>query len=225
MHARRRPKLVPLLGLTGLTALAGLAGSCRSAYYGLWEKLGVEKREIMVDRVEDAREAQSDAKDQFVSALDRFRTVVEIEPSELESVYEDLADELESSEERASAVQSRVASVEEVAADLFEEWEAELDEYKDPDLARSSAELLEKTRDQYDGLITAMRKASDSMTPVLETFRDQVRFLKHNLNAEAIASLQGELGSIESSTAALVRDMEAAIAEADAFIAGMRKEG
>jgi DNA repair exonuclease SbcCD ATPase subunit len=222
MHARRLPQLVPLLVLTGLT---GLTGSCRSAYYGLWETLGVEKREIMVDRVEDAREAQADAKDQFVSALDRFRTVVEIEPSELESVYADLADELESSEERASAVQSRVASVEEVAGDLFEEWEAELDEYKDPDLARSSAELLEKTRDQYDGLITAMRKASDSMTPVLETFRDQVRFLKHNLNAEAIASLQGELGSIESSTAALVRDMEAAIAEADAFIAGMRKSG
>jgi DNA repair exonuclease SbcCD ATPase subunit len=222
MHARRLPQLVPLLVLTGLT---GLTGSCRSAYYGLWETLGVEKREIMVDRVEDAREAQADAKDQFVSALDRFRTVVEIEPSELESVYADLADELESSEERASAVQSRVASVEEVADDLFDEWEAELDEYKDPDLARSSAELLEKTRDQYDGLITAMRKASDSMTPVLETFRDQVRFLKHNLNAEAIASLQGELGSIESSTAALVRDMEAAIAEADAFIAGMRKSG
>jgi DNA repair exonuclease SbcCD ATPase subunit len=222
MHARRLPQLVPLLVLTGLT---GLTGSCRSAYYGLWETLGVEKREIMVDRVEDAREAQADAKDQFVSALDRFRTVVEIEPSELESVYADLADELESSEERASAVQSRVASVEEVAGDLFEEWEAELDEYKDPDLARSSAELLEKTRDQYDGLIGAMRKASDSMTPVLDTFRDQVRFLKHNLNAEAIASLQGELGSIESSTAALVRDMEAAIAEADAFIAGMRKSG
>jgi chromosome segregation ATPase len=222
MHARRLPQLVPLLVLTGLT---GLTGSCRSAYYGLWETLGVEKREIMVDRVEDAREAQADAKDQFVSALDRFRTVVEIEPSELESVYADLADELESSEERASAVQSRVASVEEVADDLFDEWEAELDEYKDPDLARSSAELLEKTRDQYDGLIGAMRKASDSMTPVLDTFRDQVRFLKHNLNAEAIASLQGELGSIESSTAALVRDMEAAIAEADAFIAGMRKSG
>lgn len=211
--------------LASFLLLAALAGSCRSAYYGMWEKLGVEKREIMVDRVEDAREAQADAKDQFVSALDQFRTVVKIDPSELESVYEDLADELESSEDRASAVQSRVASVEEVATDLFAEWEAELDEYKDPDLKRSSNELLEKTRDQYDGLITAMRKASDSMTPVLETFRDQVRFLKHNLNAEAIASLQGELGSIESSTAALVRDMEAAIAEADEFIAGMRKEG
>jgi hypothetical protein len=204
MHARRLPQLVPLLVLTGLT---GLTGSCRSAYYGLWETLGVEKREIMVDRVEDAREAQADAKDQFVSALDRFRTVVEIEPSELESVYADLADELESSEERASAVQSRVASVEEVAGDLFEEWEAELDEYKDPDRARASAELLEPTRDQYDGLIGAMRKASDSKTPVLDTFRDLVRSLNNNLTAAAIASLLGVLGSLESPTAALVRDL------------------
>lgn len=219
MHVDRSSQLAPLL------LLAALAGGCRSAYYGMWETLGIEKREIMVDRVEDAREAQTDAKEQFVSALDQFRTVVSIEPSELEDVYEDLSDELESSEKRATAVKDRVAAVEEVAGDLFEEWEAELDEYKDPDLKRTSTDLLERTRKEYDGLITAMRKASDSMDPVLETFRDQVRFLKHNLNAEAISALQGELGSIESSTASLVRDMEAAIAEADEFIAGMKKSG
>ncbi len=209
--------------LLAALALAGSAAGCRNAYYSLWEKLGVEKRDMLVDRVEEAREAQADAKEEFQSALERFRAVVEIEPSELESTYERLADTLETSENRARRVQDRVAAVEQVAGDLFDEWEDELDEYEDPDLKRSSAQLLDQTREHYSELITAMRQARDSMEPVLDTFRDHVRFLKHNLNAEAVAALHGELAAIEGSTAKLIRDMEAAIAESDEFLARMER--
>ena len=43
-------------------------------------------------------------------------------------------------------------------------------------------------------------------------------FLKHNLNAQAIAYLRNEFASIENDIASLIRDMEASIAKADAFI-------
>ena len=36
-----------------------------------------------------------------------------------------------------------------------------------------------------------MRLAESRIEPVLKSFRDQVLFLKHNLNAKAIASLRG----------------------------------
>jgi len=54
--------------------------------------------------------------------------------------------------------------------------------------------------------------------------RDQVLFLKHNLNAKAIASLQEEFGSIKADIAVLISDMEASISEADEFIASMSEE-
>ena len=63
------------------------------------------------------------------------------------------------------------------------------------------------------------------MEPVLNAFRDQVLFLKHNLNATAIASLKGELGMIETDVAALVQDMEASIARSPAFIEEMHLLG
>jgi cell fate (sporulation/competence/biofilm development) regulator YmcA (YheA/YmcA/DUF963 family) len=63
-----------------------------------------------------------------------------------------------------------------------------------------------------------MERARDKIDPVLSALKDQVLFLKHNLNARAIASLQGELGAIESEVAVLVRDMETSIAEANSFI-------
>ena len=62
------------------------------------------------------------------------------------------------------------------------------------------------------------------MDPVLVAFHDQVLFLKHNLNARAISSLQTELVSVEAEVDALIRDMEASIKEADAFINAMTKE-
>jgi len=70
-----------------------------------------------------------------------------------------------------------------------------------------------------------MKRAEKKMEPVLSAFRDQVLFLKHNLNAKAIASLQTELVSVEAEVNSLIRDMETSIKEANAFISAMAKEG
>jgi hypothetical protein len=49
-----------------------------------------------------------------------------------------------------------------------------------------------------------------------------VLFLKHNLNARAISSLQQNAGQIQGNVRTLVREMEASIAEANAFIEQMQ---
>ena len=69
-----------------------------------------------------------------------------------------------------------------------------------------------------------MKQAERKIDPVLSAFRDQVLFLKHNLNAQAVASLQGELVSIESNVASLIKEMDASIAEANTFINSMGKQ-
>jgi len=43
------------------------------------------------------------------------------------------------------------------------------------------------------------------MDPVLEAFEDQVLFLKHNLNAQAIGALENELGQIRQDVDSLSR--------------------
>ena len=73
-------------------------------------------------------------------------------------------------------------------------------------------------------LDAAMRRAEDKMDPVLVVFLDQVLFLKHNLNAKAIASLQDELVAVEEDVALLVKDMEESIAETERFISTMTEE-
>ena len=197
---------------------------CSSAYYGTMEKLGYHKRDLMVSRVESARDAQQDAKEEFESALEKFSSVLKVDGGELEDKYEQLKAAYDRSNARAETVRDRIEAVEDVSVALFEEWQTELDQYTSDSLRRSSARKLKQTQRQYSQLIGAMKRAENKMEPVLLAFHDQVLFLKHNLNARAIASLQTELVSVEAEVNSLIRDMEASIKEADVFIATMAGE-
>lgn len=201
--------------------IAALAG-CQSAYYGAMEKVGVHKRDIMVNRVESVQEAQTDAKEQFESALAQFRSIVQIKDQDLAARYDRLNDEYKDSKAAAQSVTKRIDAVEDVSEALFDEWEEEIELYSNANLKRQSAAKLSQTRRQYQGLIKAMRSAETRMEPVLQAFQDQVLFLKHNLNARAIDSLQGELGTIETDVAQLIREMEKSIAESEAFIRSLQ---
>ena len=63
--------------------------------------------------------------------------------------------------------------------------------------------------------------ARTGVDPVLDAFRDQVLFLKHNLNAQAISALGGTTRDLQKDISRLIADMEKSIKEADAFIAAM----
>ena len=202
-------------------ACAGLLIACQSAYYSTMESFGIQKREILVDRIEDAKESQEEAKEQFSSALAQFKSVVDFDGGDLEDLYEDLNDELEDSEAQAEEVSDRIESVRDVAKALFKEWEQELEQYKDSNLKARSRRQLDDTQQRYGQLIRAMEKAEARIEPVLSTFRDQVLYLKHNLNARAVASLRTEVDGVQADIDALIAEMERSIDEASAFIQTM----
>jgi hypothetical protein len=214
-------KISTTAAVVGLLLLSG----CETAYYSAMEQVGVHKREILVDRVDAAAEAQEDAKEEFQDALQLFTSVVEVPPSDLKDTYESLNDSYEDAKSRAEDVTDRIDSVESVSDALFDEWAEEIEIISNPKLKSSSSAQLKKSKQQYSELIRAMRRAEGKMKPVLTAFQDQVLYLKHNLNAQAISSLQGELKNIQSDVAVLIKDMEASIAQSQAFIKDMELLG
>lgn len=199
--------------------------ACSSMEYAVRERFGQHKRELLVERVGDAKESQVAAKEQFVDALTRFKAVSGFQGGVLEEQYELLHGEFKDCERRANEVHKRIAAVEDVARALFKEWSDELTQYTSQQLREGSEQRLEKTRRSADQLIASMRNAERRMTPVLNTFRDQVLFLKHNLNARAVASLGNVALELQQNINALVNDMERAIDEANRFIDSMQAEG
>lgn len=203
-------------------ALVILLASCQSAYYAAWEKVGVEKRDILVDRVEDAKDYQEDAQQQFSSALDEFSQLINFDGGELQDVYTQLKDQFEASEDSAASVSDSIDKVENVAQALFDEWQQELGRYTNKTLKRDSQRKLKDTQRRYQSLLNAMRKAERKMEPVLSALRDNVLYLKHNLNASAIGALQGEFNGIRKEINQLVTEMNKAIAESNKFISSMK---
>jgi len=205
-------------GIVTLIALYALGG-CATVQYAGYEKLGIHKRDILVDRVEDARDAQEDTKEEFVSAYDNFRNLVGTDGGDLEKKYKKLNSELEAAESSTAEIDKRLKDVERVASDLFSEWNRELQQYTNQKYRQSSERKLVVTRQRYDQLMKAMQAARGRVNPVLFVLQDHVLFLKHNLNAQALSSLRGEVVAVESRVDELVREMQAAIDEANSFIA------
>lgn len=207
-----------------LGALLPLGPSgCSSTGIAIKESLGYAKREQLVDKVEDARDSQQEAKKQFESALAEFIAVTGVETGELEAQYKKLKGAYDRSESRAETVSSRIRDVERVADALFAEWNNELKQYNSDQLRRASQQQLNDTKSRYEQLLGAMKQAESKMQPVLAAFKDQTLFLKHNLNARAIAALQGTVTQIQSDVTSLIKEMESSIAEANSFIDQMQK--
>jgi hypothetical protein len=204
--------------------LAACLTACSSLYYGTLERAGIHKRDILVDRVDEAREAQVEGQERFRSALEEYRSVIEIDGGDLEERYDKLEEEFESSQSAAERIRDRIDKVEEVAERLFEEWEDELDEYENAKLRRESEQQLNKTRRDYARLINTMRNAEERLDPALEAMQDQVLFLKHNLNARAIASLRTEAATVTKDVDALLSSMQRAIDEANQFLSQNERE-
>ena len=195
---------------------------CETAYYNTMENFGVHKRDILVDRVGEARESQVDGQQQFKDALEQFKSVVNYDGGKLEAQYNKLNGAYEDSVEASEEITDRVNAVESVANALFKEWEKELDQYTSASLRQNSANQLRDTKRSYATLTSKMRKAEQSVAPVLNVLKDNVLYLKHNLNARAIGALKGELSSVDRNVQQLIAAMEASIRESDEFIKGLK---
>lgn len=214
MNLRRLPFLA--LGLALLTV------GCSSTYYAAWEKLGYHKRDILKERVVEARDEQAAASEQFKDALTRLKEVSNFDGGNLEKSYNQLQAQFDACQKRAENVRTRIRSMDTVANDLFAEWEKEIGQISNASMASSSRQQLQETRSRYAEMQSALKKAEASMDPILVQFRDYTLFLKHNLNAQAIASLKGESLSIQEEITRLIADMNASIAQADAFVKTLR---
>lgn len=208
------------LGVMGFWLLTG----CSSVYNATMEHVfGYEKRELLKKSVAALQEEQKDAQAEFTDALTQLKALYGFDGGELESFYGKVKTSHERCERQAREVQSRIEKMEKIARSMFAEWESELQEYRNANLAAASRAQLQQTRERYTQLSQTVRAAEAAMQPVLGQLKDNVLFLKHNLNASAIGALQGEAAGIQQQIEELLRQMNASITESDRFIQSLPK--
>ena len=213
-----------LLSASILALTLALSG-CQSAYYSAMEKVGVHKRDILIDRVEETKDSQQESQEEFKSALERLTTLIDFNGGELQDTYNQLNDDYESSLNAANEVSTNINKVEDVAEALFDEWGDELEQYKSASLKRESSKKLTATKRQFDQLLRSMRSAESKMEPVLTSLHDNVLYLKHNLNAQAVSAIKGEFTNLKRDIQLLMNDMNKSIADSNKFIEQMNSAG
>ena len=213
-----QPSLKMISGFIIISAVCFFVSGCSTAYYSAMEKIGKEKRHILIDNVEDVQKSQTKAQEEFKDALTKIKELYAFDGGELETFYDKLKDSYEDCDSRAKQIEKRINDVEEVAGDLFKEWEGEISQINDAKLKSSSRQSLRDSKIKYQKLEKIMNKSTKGMYPVLAKLKDYVLYLKHNLNAKAVGSLSGEVVSIEKDVAKLIKDMNVSIKEAEDFI-------
>lgn len=210
-----------LLSIALLLSLTA-CGTVQKVQYSALEKVGIHKRDILVDRIESTTETQQETKKQFQSAYEELASLVKVDDAGLEKKYKKMAKAVEQSEEKAEELNERIASVDEVAKALFAEWNAELKEYQSASLRQASAKNLRTTEQRYAALYQKMQASQKRVAPVLRVMQDNTLYLKHNLNARAVNGISNEVLLIEGKVAELIKQMEASINESNQFVKSMR---
>jgi len=201
-----------------VTSVILFISGCNTVYYKTMEQFGKEKRHILKDDVKDVRQSQTKAEREFKDALTTIKELYGFQGGDLEQFYNRLKDNYEDCESRANQIEKRINTVEEVAKDLFLEWDAEIAQIGDPDMKSSSQQSYTDSKEQYQKLQVVMKNSTKGMYPVLAKLKDNVLYLKHNLNAKSVGVLGGELTTIEQEVEKLIFDMNASVDEAEIFI-------
>jgi hypothetical protein len=209
---RRTTIFIPLLLLTLL-----LPG-CKSTYYKAMRTLGKEKRDILVQRIKDAKKDQDQTKQQLQTTMESFQALTGFKGGSLEKAYNS---DYESADSQAGKLHDKIQSIDQVSNDLFKEWQGEINAMDNGKLKSQDTIMLRNAKARQATYMRAMRRTEDQIAPVLKTFRDQVLFLKHNLNSRAIGSLKGTSASLQSDVAGLIQSIDASSQEADNLISSL----
>jgi chromosome segregation ATPase len=211
----RRSNYVPLVVLTLLMT------GCTSTYYKAMQTLGKEKRDILVSRIKDAKKDQDQTKQQLQTTMESFQALTGFQGGSLEKSYKRLNSDYESADAQARKLHDKIQSIDQVSNDLFKEWQGEIAAMGNARLKAQDTVMLRNAKTRQATYMRAMRRTEDQIAPVLKAFRDQVLFLKHNLNSRAIGSLKGTTVTLQGDVADLVQSIDASSQEADKLISSL----
>ena len=204
-----------------LTLLAGLAlaGGCGSVYYGAMEKVGVDKRDTLVERVKAARDAARVAEQQCTNAVEQFRGVTQVPSTNLQTTCDRLSDALRTAEDRTATLHSRIRGVADVSEAVLSDKRNALKEYHSAALRESMEQKLAETSRRHADLIAALQKAAGRLEPVTGPLGERLLLLKQGLSAKSAVTLPAWPAVVNRNVNLLIHDTGTAIAEADRFLA------
>jgi chromosome segregation ATPase len=182
------------------------------------ETVGYEKREMLVDRLQEARTDQVEAKQQLQTALYTLTRLGSAPATEMPDLRDDLDKQVGDAENELEDLRSSIAAVESVSGSMFDEWEEELAKYDSDELRNRSKAELQESRKEYSTLITQLKQTEQKLTQLIPPLQDQVLYLEHAVNAGDRVEKPEGLDDVREQISTAIEDLETSIDRTNRFI-------
>jgi DNA repair exonuclease SbcCD ATPase subunit len=204
--------------LTTTAMAAALFGCKSSTYYEAAETVGYEKREMLIDRLQEARDSQVGAKQQMQTALYTLRRIGSVPETELEDLHDDLATEVNRAKDQLDDLHDDIAAVESVARSLFDDWEDDLAKFENQEARNRSQEELRDTRKRHETLVAELRSSERKLQRIMPRLEDQARVLEHAEELGRSPSLTDDLDDVREEISTLIEELDDSIDRTQRFI-------
>lgn len=173
-----------------------LAGACQAVYYSTMATFGVEKRDILIDRLEENAEALARTSQRLAEMASAYREATHSEGGDLVALHKAFSKAYGRAESAAGDLRGSIDDTHSVAMVTFEEWKTRTNEIQDADLRKRSTENYAVAQGGYQKLVRNIRAAEQALDPLLTRFRDHDVFMKLNLHHTTMASLRESEGEL-----------------------------
>lgn len=185
---------------------------------------GVKQVEQLVKKAGSTVQAISETKLQLIKTMDVYNSILADDAKDRKGLYKKLQSEMESTEKHRAEIAKRAEAMKVEADAVFKSWADSAVAITSPDLKKRSEERLTKTKARFAEIEAAGQKARETYTPVMKTLQDQVTYLGHDLNAEAVSSLKPDAAKLNTQAQDLGKRIDDTISAVNKNIDALRPE-
>jgi len=185
---------------------------------------GVKQVEALVKASGSTVQAISQTKQQLMKTMDVYNKLMAGDVQDVKKLYRDLQKEMESTEKQRAEIKTRAAAMSSEADTLFKSWESEAAAIESESLRSRSEDRLKQTKATYAEIGMVGQKAAQLYEPVMKTLADQVKYLGHDLNPSALASLKPDAEKLNKDVEKLGQAIDQTITTTNSNIAAIRPQ-
>jgi hypothetical protein len=215
---------VTKMGIIRAVAVGTVAALVGTTAVRAQQDAGVKQVEQLVKKSGSTVQAIAETKLQLQKTMDVYNSLMSTDEKNMKGNYKKLQQEMDATAKKRADIKLRADEMNAEAQTLFKSWGDSAAAIQSADLRQRSQERLDKTKASFAEIGTVGQKAVDLYDPFMKALQDQVTYLGHDLNTQAVQSLQADAAKMNEKAQTLMKSIDDTISVANKNITDLRPQ-
>ena len=164
----------------------------------------------------------AEAKLQLERTVTGYNAILAEQAKDRRGAYKDLIKDKDNTQTKVEAVRQRVAGMEQEANTLFAAWAKNVEGITEEGLRKKSQARLDDTKKRFGDILSAGKQAREAYDPFMKQLADQITYMGHDLNPEAVASLKPDAAKLNDQATKVFARVDETMKVAREYINSLR---